>query len=81
MALTIETELMLKGKKFDKLYDRRHAHFNGKFRDAFGFVQRNIPQGAIVRQDDVANVLEVVFRYDTLLRDYQQENHASGSDG
>jgi hypothetical protein len=78
VALTIETELMLKGKEFDKLYDRRRVHFNKKLRDAHAFVAGNIPEGATVRPDDVANVLEVVFRYDTILRNYQQENHATG---
>jgi hypothetical protein len=78
MALTLETELMLIGKEFDKLYERKGAHFLAKLRDAYGFVNRNVPQGGTVRPDDVANVLEVVFRYDTILRDYQQENHATG---
>jgi hypothetical protein len=78
MALTIEKELLLKGKEFDKLYERERAHFEAKLRDAYGFVNRNVPIGATARQDDVANVLGVVFRYDTLLRNYQQENHATG---
>lgn len=78
MALTLETELMLTGKDFHKLYERERLHFHAKLRDAYGFVNRNVPAGGTVRPDDVANVLEVVFRYDTLLRDYQQENHATG---
>lgn len=71
MALTLEVEQRLEDVGLIAFYQRDEAAWLGAVRDTRDYVVRGFPEGARVRQDDVAKALVIVLEVHEGFKDYR----------
>lgn len=78
MALTLEADQRMEAVGLVDLYRQHEDAWLSAAQQTKAFVERNFPEGSLIRRDDVAKAMVPILEVNELLRDYLDQNKIRG---